>query len=366
MIITDITTTVLKIPEGTPIQDATILAPRPGIRSQLFVHIHTDEGYEGLGMAEATPGTRDVIEAALKPVLVGKDPLDIEYLWNQMFWNVRGFGRKGVAFCAISAVDIGLWDLKGKILGLPLYKLLGAYTDSVPIYGSGGWTNFTENELIAEMEGYVNSGIPRVKMKVGKDFGRSEVEDLKRVEAVRKAVGDNVTIFLDANNGYYRKQAIYMSKEFEQFQIGWLEDPLIPDDIPGMATISKSTSIPIATGEHEYTKYGFRDLVEKGGADIVQPDIGRVGGVTEWMKVAHLCQSFNLPIAPHAMQLPHLHVACAIPNLKVVEYMNVILEGDRIWYTDFPQQQNGMWSPFKDRPGLGLELDHYSVSKYSV
>ena len=157
-----------------------------------------------------------------------------------------------------------------------------------------------------------------------------------------------------------------MSKEFEQFQIGWLEEPLIPDDIRGMATISKSTSIPIATGEHEYTKYGFRDLVEKGGADIVQPDIGRVGGVTEWMKVAHLCQSFNLPIAPHAMQLPHLHVACAIPNLKVVEYMNVILEGDRIWYTDFPQQQNGMWSPFKDRPGLGLELDHYSVSKYSV
>ena len=366
MKITDISTTLLHCPKGIPIQDATMPTPKTDGRSQLFVHIYTDEGYEGLGMAEATPGTRQVIQDALSRILIGKDPSDIEKLWDQMFWAVRGFGRKGVAFCAISAVDIALWDLKGKILGLPLYKLLGAYTDSVPIYGSGGWTNFTEKELIQEMEGYIESGINRVKMKVGKDYGKSEREDINRVEAVRKAVGDDVTIFLDANNGYYKKQAIYMAKEFEQFQVGWLEEPLIPDDIGGMANVSQATHIPIASGEHEYTKYGFRDLVQRGGADIVQPDIARVGGVTEWMKIAHLCQAFNLPIAPHAMQLPHLHVACAIPNLKAVEYMNTQLEGDRIWYTEFPEQRNGMWSPFKDKPGLGLELDHYSISKYQI
>ena len=178
---------------------------------------------------------------------------------------MRGYGRKGIAFCAISAIDIGLWDLKGKYVNLPLYKLLGAYTDSVPVYGSGGWTNFSEKELVEEMTGYVSDGIPRVKMKVGKDFGLSEREDIERVAAVRKAVGDDVSIYIDANNGYYRKQAIYMAKEFEQFQIGWLEEPLIPDDIDGMADISKATSIPIATGEHEYTKYGFRDLIGRGG-----------------------------------------------------------------------------------------------------
>ena len=366
MKITDISTTLLRYPGGTPIQDATMPTPETGGRSQLFVHIYTDEGYEGLGMAEATPGTRQVIQGTLRQILIGKDPFDIEKLWDQMFWAVRGFGRKGVAFCAISAVDIGLWDLKGKILGLPLYKLLGAYTDSVPVYGSGGWTNFTEEQLIKEMEDYIESGINRVKMKVGKDHGKSEREDINRVEAVRKAVGDDITIFLDANNGYYKKQAIYMAKEFEQFQVGWLEEPLIPDDIDGMANVSQSTHIPIASGEHEYTKFGFRDLVQRGGADIIQPDIARVGGVTEWMKIAHICQAFNLPIAPHAMQLPHLHVACAIPNLKVVEYMNTQLEGDRIWYTEFPEQKNGMWSPFKDKPGLGLELDHYSISKYQI
>jgi len=220
--------------------------------------------------------------------------------------------------------------------------------------------------LVKEMTDYVESGIPKVKMKVGKDFGQSEREDIQRVEAVRKAVGDDVAIYIDANNGYYRKQSIYMAKEFEQYQVGWLEEPLIPDDIEGMAEIAKATSIPIATGEHEYTKYGFRELIERGAADIVQPDIGRVGGVTEWLKVAHLAHAFNLPVAPHALQLAHLHVACATPNLKVVEYMNVALEGDSIWYTEFPKQKNGSWTPFHDKPGLGLELDHYAVSKYSV
>ena len=317
-------------------------------------------------MTYLSPGTKDVIENALKNLLIGKDPLDIEKLWTEMYWAVRGYGRKGIAFCAISAVDIGLWDLKAKSVNLPLYKFLGAYTDSVPVYGSGGWTNFSEQELVKEMTDYVESGIPKVKMKVGKDFGQSEREDIQRVEAVRKAVGDDVAIYIDANNGYYRKQSIYMAKEFEQYQVGWLEEPLIPDDIEGMAEIAKATSIPIATGEHEYTKYGFRELIERGAADIVQPDIGRVGGVTEWLKVAHLAHAFNLPVAPHALQLAHLHVACATPNLKVVEYMNVALEGDSIWYTEFPKQKNGSWTPFHDKPGLGLELDHYAVSKYSV
>jgi L-alanine-DL-glutamate epimerase-like enolase superfamily enzyme len=283
-----------------------------------------------------------------------------------MFWRVRGYGRKGVAFCALSAVDIGLWDLKAKALGLPLYRLLGPYTDAVPIYGSGGWTNYTEDELVAEMTGYVEQGIKRVKMKVGKDFGRSEREDIQRLAAVRKAVGDDVAIYIDANNGYYPKQAIYMAKEFEQFQVGWFEEPVLADDIPGLAEIRRATTIPVATGEHEYTKYGFRALIAGGGVDIVQPDVGRVGGVTEWMKVAHLAHSFNLPVAPHAVQLVHLHLTCATPNLKVVEYLGNSHEGDKIWYTEFPEHKDGMWSPYPDRPGLGLELDPHAVEKWAV
>ena len=368
MKITDVTTTVLFYPDTRPIQDATIPMPPPGSggRRQLFVHIRTDEGVEGLGIGQGSPGVRQVVDEGLKDLLVGQDPFNIEKLWNDMFWHVRGYGRKGIAFCALSAVDIGLWDLKAKALGVPLYRLLGPYTDSVPVYGSGGWTNFSETELVAEMTDYVAQGIPRVKMKVGKDFGKSEREDIQRLAAVRKAVGDDVAIYVDANNGYYPKQAIYMAKEFEQFQVGWFEEPVLADDVRGLAEIREAISIPVATGEHEYTKYGFRELIASGGADIVQPDVGRVGGVTEWMKVAHMAHGFNLPVAPHAVQLVHLHLACATPNLKVVEYMNTSLEGDRVWYTEFPQQKDGMWSPLPDRPGLGLELNPQAVERWAV
>jgi L-alanine-DL-glutamate epimerase-like enolase superfamily enzyme len=361
--ITDITTTVLRQPDVPGIQDATIRHRDTG-RSALFVHIKTDAGAEGLGVG--TPIAREVVERVLKPVLVGQDPLCIEKLWDDMFWRVRGFGRKGVAFCAISAVDIALWDLKAKLFDVPLYRLLGPYTDRVPIYGSGGWTSYTEAELVGEQMSYVERGIPRVKMKVAKDFGHAEREDIQRLAAVRKAVGDDVEIYVDANNGYYAKQAIGVARHLADYDVKWFEEPVLADDIAGLAAIARAIDIPVATGEHEYTRYGFKELIAAGGADIVQPDIGRVGGVSEWMKVAHLAQAFNLPVAPHAVQLVHLHVACCIPNLKVVEYLGTVEEGDRVWYTEFPQPLDGYWSPYPDRPGLGLELSPDAVRRYAV
>ncbi|MBM3959759.1 MAG: mandelate racemase/muconate lactonizing enzyme family protein [SAR202 cluster bacterium] len=369
MKITDVTTTMLRDPEGFVIQDATIPPPRRGARgrSALFVHLKTDDRkVEGLGIGTGLRAIQSVIEDNLKDLLVGQDPFNIEKLWSDMFWRVRGYGRKGIAFQAISAVDIGLWDLKAKALGVPLYRLLGPYQETVPVYGSGGWTNFSEKELLKEQMGYVERGFPRIKMKVAKDFGQSEAEDLKRLKAVRKAAGDDVEIYVDGNNGYYAKQAIRMSKAFEEYRVGWFEEPVLADDIEGLAAIARATTIPVATGEHEYTKYGFKDLIVRGGADIVQPDIGRVGGVTEWMKVAHLAHSFNLPVAPHAVQLVHLHCACATPNLKVVEYLGVSERSDRVWYTEFPEPKNGTWTPYKDRPGLGLELNPASVRKFKV
>ncbi len=368
MKIVDVQTTMLHDPEGFVIQDATIFPPKEGAkgRNGLFVHVRTDEGIEGLGTSAGSNAVRSVIEDTLKEELIGRDPFDIEMLWNRMFWSIRGVGRKGIAFCGISAVDIALWDLKAKALNLPLYKLLGPYTDTVPVYGSGGWTNFSESELVKEQMSYVERGFPRVKMKVGKDFGTNEAEDVSRLAAVRKAVGDDVEIYVDANNGYYAKQAIRMSGVFEDFNVKWFEEPVLADDIEGLSAISKATTIPVATGEHEYTKYGFKDLIARGGVDIVQPDIGRVGGVTEWMKVAHLAHAFNLPVAPHAYQLIHLHVACATPNLKVVEYLGAVEQSDRVWYTEFPETKNGMWSPDPKKPGLGLELDPDVVKKFKV
>ena len=201
---------------------------------------------------------------------------------------------------------------------------------------------------------------------MGKDFGTSEREDIQRLAAVRKAVGDDIEIYINANNGYYAKQAIRMAKAFEEYRVGWFEEPVLADDIDGLAAVARAIDIPVATGEHEYTKYGFRDLIARGGADIVQPDVGRVGGVTEWMKVAHLAHAFNLPVAPHAVQLVHLHLTCATPNLKVVEYLGLLEEADKIMYKEWPQPTDGMWSPLPDKPGLGLELTPLAVEKYAL
>jgi D-galactarolactone cycloisomerase len=363
MRIIDVTTTELHAPELPPIQDATIRHTTPG-RAALFVHVRTDKGAEGLGTCDAS--ARGLIERTLKPILIDQDPLCHEKLWDDMFWRVRGIGRKGLAFSAISGVDIALWDLKAKVFGVPLYRLLGPFTDRVPIYGSGGWTNLTETQLVQEQVGFVERGIPRVKMKVAKDFGHNEAEDLRRLAAVRKAVGDAVEIYVDANNGYYAKQAIAMSRRFEQYDVRWFEEPVLADDIDGLVEVSRATTIPVASGEHEYTKYGFKELISRRGADIVQPDVGRVGGITEWMKVAHLAHAYNLPLAPHAYQLIHLHLACATPNLKVVEYLGHVELGDRLWYTEIPEQKDGMLAPFPDRPGLGLMLDPGAVRKYAV
>ena len=358
MKITEIKTTLLYDPNGFVVQDATIPPIPSGTkgRSQLFVHIHTDEGPIGLGMAPGQRAIREVIHQNLSGVLVGQDPFMIEKLWQDMFWRVRGFGRKGIAFQAIAAIGIALWDLKGKILNQPIYRLLGPAHESVPIYGSGGWTNYSEAELVAEQTGYVERGIPRVKMKVAKDFGRSEREDIERLSAVREAVGDDVEIYVDANNGYYAKQAIKMSQIFEQFDVAWFEEPVLADDIPGLAQVSQATTIPVATGEHEYTKYGFRDLLLAGAVDIVQPDVHRVTGITEWMKVAAMADAFNLPVAPHAVSLVHLHCAMATPNLKVVEVLGAEEQSNSVWWTEVPPYEGGNWRPFDDRPGLGLEI----------
>jgi L-rhamnonate dehydratase len=364
MKITDVRTTQLRVPDLPGIQDATIRHRDTG-RGGLFIHLDTDAGISGFGIGSGS-GTRAVIHDMLKPLLVGQNPLHHERLWDDMFWRVRGFGRKGVAFTAISAIDIALWDLKAKHFGVPLYQLLGPYTESVPIYGSGGWTSFSEKELVSEQLSYVERGIPRVKMKVAKDFGHCEAEDLQRLKAVRKTVGDDVEIYVDANNGFYAKQAIGFARKMADHNVGWFEEPVLADDIAGLAAIAKAIDIPVATGEHEYTKYGFKELIAQGGADIVQPDVGRVGGVTEWMKVAHLAHAFNLPVAPHAVQLVHLHLACCTPNLKVVEYLGVAEETDKLFYTEVPEPKDGMWSPFPDRPGLGLELDPKAVERYAV
>lgn len=364
MRITEVRTIELQGPDLPNIADATLNFQNRDPTRALFVVIETDQGLTGLGMA-ATPAARRVVVDYLREAIIGQDPLETDRLWDEMFWRVRSFGRKGLAFCAISAVDIALWDLKGKTFGLPLYRLLGRVRDRVPVYGSGGFTDLSTDELVKEQVGWLERGLQRVKMKVAKDFGQAETEDLARLRAVREAVGDTTEIYVDANNGYYAKQATGMARRFEEFDVRWFEEPVLADDIPGLAKVARSTHIPIATGEHEYTRYGFRDLITHDAADILQPDVVRVGGITEWMKIAHLAQAFNLPVAPHNAQLVHLHLGCSTPNFLVLEYLATFEVGDRLWYREVPELADGYLAPL-ERPGLGLELDPDAVKRYAV
>ena len=365
MKIVDVTTTRLFYPHTRPTQNSTSPAPVGG-RGQLFVHIKTDEGVEGLGVGTSAPGVDRIVENGFGDLLIGRDPLDTERLWQDMFWRGRQFGSSGIAAYALSAVDIGLWDLKAKAVGLPLFRLLGEYTDAAPLYGSGGWVNVTGDDLLADVAAFLDQGIRRVKIRVARDRGSFEREDIERVAMARRAIGDDAALYVDANNGYYPKQAIYMAKEFEQYDIGWLEEPVLAQDVGGLAQVRNAIDVPLATGEQEYSKIGFRELIAAGAVDIVQPDVATVGGITEWLKVAHMAEAFNIPVAPHLVQLVHVHLACATPNLKVVEYMSVAEEADREWYTEIPQHRDGMLSPFPDKPGLGLELDPYAVEKWTV
>ena len=366
MKIVDVSTLMIHNPDAPAIQDGTIppLAPGAKGRSQLFVTVRTDEGVEGLGMNSGVFATRTVIDRNLKDLLVGQDPFNIEKLWDDMFWRVRGFGRKGVAIEAIAAVDVALWDLKAKALDLPLHRLLGPFAESVPGYGSGGWTHYTQEELVAEMMLYVEQGFPRVKMKVGKNFGQSEREDIARVEAVRKAIGDEIELYVDANWAYSAKQAIRMAKVFEELDVGWFEEPVIADDIDGLRRVRESTPIPIASGELEHTKFGFRELIARGGVDIAQPDIGRVGGITEWMKASQLAHAFNLPVAPHGFPALHTVTGAATPNLKVIEFGRPEHSLD-FYFEEYPRPVDGMFTPL-ERPGHGLTLKPQVVAEHAV
>ena len=245
MKITDITTTLLprsRVSADSGRDDAAAaLRRRPTVRRCLSTFIPTLAS-QGLGFGSAARRCGRSSRRISRTCSIGEDPFDIEKHWEAMFWQVRGYGRKGIAFCAISAIDVALWDLKAKALGLPLYQLLGPYRDGVPVYGSGGWTNFSEEELVREQIGYVERGMRSVKMKVGKDFGKAEREDVRRLAAVRKAIGDDVEVLIDANNGYYAKQAIAMAREFEQYRVGWFEEPVLADDIDGLAAVARATT----------------------------------------------------------------------------------------------------------------------------
>jgi len=324
-----------------------------------IVRVITDQGLEGLGITYHEVGgeaTRSLIQCNIAPKLIGRDPFETEVLWAEFFAYLRGVGRKGLTFCALSAVDIALWDLKGKILGMPLYRLLGGNNPRVPVYASGGWTSFSDEQLAADSKAKIERGYSVVKVKVGVEGGRNPRRDLRRIRMVRAAIGPEAGLLIDANNCWDAATAIQFANNVRDCDIMFFEEPVFADDIPGLARFRHGTDIPLATGEHEYTKFGVRDLVLHEAADVVQVDVTRVGGYTEVLKVLAITQAWNLKFAPHAMEHMHMHLVAAAPNAMFVERLDIFEKITGEVFVNAPVPAGG-YMEIPDRPGLGLELN---------
>jgi D-arabinonate dehydratase len=329
-----------------------------------LVHIETDAGLTGTGLGGTGSIGRAIIDQ-LKPLLIGEDPIDVERLWHKM-WVPKLIGRRGLTTRVISAIDIGLWDLRAKAAGMPLYKLLGGYRDRVPAYIAGGY--YVEGkglvELADEVSEYVSWGARAVKMKVG---AVSIPEDVARVEAVRKAIGPDIKLLVDANCAYRYYEAVQFAVRVEEYEPFWFEEPVAPDDYDGFRKLAAKTTIPIASGENEYTRYGFRDLIATGAVPILNADAKVLGGVTEFMKVAALAQAYDLDIAPHGSQEIHAHLVAAISNGLLLEFYPQ--EFDPMWgqiYTDTLQLNEDGTVSLPSTPGIGIQPNYEALAPYRV
>ena len=326
------------------------------------VEIQTDEGLVGTGWCEDYARAASVIiENHLTRLLVGADPLERSRLWDQLFRSTMPYGRKGPALYAISAVDIALWDLAGKHFGQPVFELLGGRArDVIPVYASH--LHFTnEDEFVAEATEYVRRGFKAMKMRFlhGPADGPAGLcRNVELVRMLRAAVGDGIDIMADAYMGWDLEYALRMCRALEPFDMKWVEEPLLPDQIREYAALRRKSPVPIAAGEHETTRYGFAQIIEAGALDIIQFDIGRVGGFSEARKVCALAQAAGLPVYTHAYGMPTLHLATSDTTVGMVEYFPVPVWDD---VTEAPHfdgvaiPEGGQVS-IGDAPGLGATL----------
>jgi L-alanine-DL-glutamate epimerase-like enolase superfamily enzyme len=367
MKITDVTLQSYAWPRPKPIRNGKYTYTTVGLN---LIHIHTDEGITGIGWGGGTAtGRSDAVTCALlehfKQALIGEDPFCYRRLWESM-WEPKIVGRRGISTRVISGIDIALWDLMGKALEQPVYKLLGAYANRIPAYIAGGYYEEGKGlkELAREMEDNLELNARAIKMKIG---GVSIREDVERIRVVRETIGPEIKLLVDANNAYTAYQAIDIARKMEPYDIFWFEEPVAPDDYRGHARVAHATSIPVATGENEYTRYGFRDLIEHEAASILNADAQILGGITEFMQVAALAASHDLHIAPHGAQEVHVHLVTAIPHGLILEvYRETVdpLRGQIFKHRLVLDKDGYVTAP--DRPGLGVEPNYELLEKYRV
>ena len=322
------------------------------------------EAYVGIGFTYADVSTAKLIETLLRDVLVGQDALQTALCWSAMVAGIRNLGRDGITSMAISALDVALWDLKGKVFGVPVCTLMGAARERVPIYGSGGFTSYTIERLCAQLQGWVTDGIPRVKMKIGREPGK----DLERIAAARKAIGEDAQLFVDANGAYSRKQALEMARDMTAERVSWYEEPVYHQDFEGLSIVRQAApaSMEVASGEYGYGLYHFGRMLEAKTVDVLQADASRCGGFSGLLAVDGLAQTKMIPLSTHCAPHLHLHVAAACKQLRHMEYFFDHVRIERMFFDGVAEPQDGALACDLSRPGIGLELKRADAERYAL
>ena len=347
--ISEVTVRCFEIPTDRPESDGTLKWTHTGV---ITVQLKAGDT-TGFGLTYAGFSTARLIQDKFVSLLHGQDPMAIPELHAKIGQSIRNIGRDGVAATAISAVDVALWDLKGKLLGSSLANLLGAARDRMPIYGSGGFTSYSTEELQEQLGGWAAAGIRWVKMKVGREPDR----DPERVRAARSAIGAGTGLFVDANGAYDVRQAVTLGERFnDDARIVWFEEPVSSDDLAGMRFVRDHLPAPVqvAAGEYGYDLDYFRHFLEADAVDVLQADITRCGGVSGFMAIASLAEAFHKPLSSHCAPALHVAVGCTAPTFRHAEYFHDHVRIERMLFENVPEPVGGSLAPAWDEPGLGL------------
>ncbi|WP_349902098.1 enolase C-terminal domain-like protein [Parafrigoribacterium humi] len=307
-----------------------------------------------------------VVTDTLAPLIVGQSALDVGARFDAMVTAVRNSGRQGAIGYAISAVDIALWDLKARLLDLPLHHLLGAVRDDVPVYGSGGFTTYSEARLKEQLGGWaIDQGIPRVKIKIGESWGTNPSRDLARLHQARTIIGADTELFADANGGYTRKQAIRIAHEASELELHWFEEPVSSDDLDGLREVRDAIDADVTAGEYGFDLSYFRRMCQAQAVDCLQVDASRCGGITEWMRAAAVAASHGLEVSGHCGPHLHAHVAAATPNLRHLEWFHDHVRIETMFFDGVLDPSGGTITP-REEPGNGLTLREFDAEPFRV
>lgn len=321
-------------------------------------------GEHGVGYTYADNATASLIQDVFRDVVQGMDAMAPTAAYMAMWQRIRNLGRPGICSMAISAVDCAIWDLKARLLGVPLVTLLGKVREYAEVYGSGGFTSYTDRQLTDQLTGWARSGMPAVKMKIGRDA----IRDRERVRVAREAIGPQTELYVDANGAYTPRQALKQAELLARHDVRWFEEPVSSDNLYGLRFVRDRAParMEIAAGEYNYDIFDFGAMLTAGAVDVLQADLTRCGGVTGFLEVAALCQAHNVPLSAHTAPALHVHVVCATPSFTEMEYFHDHVRIERMLFDGLPQLVQGQLRPDLSRPGNGLELRRADAEKFAA